>query len=181
MSSDLDFDENVSLEDAEIFDTSLYISGGNSSNENTTDKDAIVALLDDTYDLFNSSEECGDQISAGLATRIYSACTKKPAKEKFLKIQKRYLHPRNWSFLLAPKVWDDLSDNAKGRELGLQSLQKLFVKSFYSLDRLANKLIQATSISSESIPHCRKLNLVFIFFSLITKFSRIVFRFLSEW
>ena len=116
MSADVVFDEDVLLEDREIFDPSLSISGENNSNENTTEKDAIVALPDD--DLFNSPEECGDEISAGLATRIDSACTKKPAKEKLLKIQERYLRPKNCSFLLAPKVnpelWDDLSDNAKG-------------------------------------------------------------------
>jgi hypothetical protein len=65
----------------------------------------------------NSPEECGDEISAGLTTRIDLAFTIKQAKEKFLKSQERYLRP------VAPKVnpelWDDLSDNAKIRELGL--------------------------------------------------------------
>ena len=73
-----------------------------------------------------------------------------------MKIQERYLRPKNCSFLLAqkvnPELWDDLSDNAKGEELGLQSLQKLFLKSFYPFSRLENKLVQAKSISSESIP-----------------------------
>jgi hypothetical protein len=73
-----------------------------------------------------------------------------------LEIQERYLRPKSCSFLLAPKVnpelWNDLSDNTKGRELGLQSLQKLFVKIFYPLARMANKLVQAKSIISESIP-----------------------------
>ena len=73
-----------------------------------------------------------------------------------MKIQERYLRPKNCSFLLAPKVnpelWDDLSDNAKGRELGLQSLQKLLVKSFYPLAQLAHRLVQAKSVGAESIP-----------------------------
>jgi hypothetical protein len=135
MSADVVFDEDVLLEDGEIFDPSLSISGENNSNENKTEKDAIVALPDD--DLFNNLEECSDEISASFATRIDSACTKKPAKEKLLKIQERYLCPKSCSFLLAPKVnpelWDDLSDNAQGQELWLQSLQKLFVKSFIHL------------------------------------------------
>ena len=54
------------LEDGEIFGPSLSISGENNSNENTTEKDGIVALPDD--DLFNNPEECGDEISVGLAT-----------------------------------------------------------------------------------------------------------------
>ena len=99
---------------------------------------------------------CGADISTGLATRINTACTKKPAKEKLVKIQERYLRPLNCSHMLAPKVnpklWDDLSDNAKGRELGLQSLQKLFVKSFYPRTQLAGKLVLAISSGSESIP-----------------------------
>ena len=55
----------------------------------------------------NSPEECGDEISAGLTTRIDLACTKKQAKEKFSclgKGQERYLRPKKCSFLSAPKV-----------------------------------------------------------------------------
>ena len=70
----------------------------------------------------NSPEECGDEISAGLTTRIELACTKKQAKDKFLKSQERYLRPKKCSFLLAPKVnpelWDDLSGNAKDENWG---------------------------------------------------------------
>ena len=51
------------------------------------------------------------------------ACTIKQAKEKFLKSQERYLRPKKCSILSAPKVnpelWDDLSGNAKRRELGI--------------------------------------------------------------
>ena len=81
MSADVVFDEDVLLEDGEIFDPSLSISGENNSNENTTEKDAIVALPDD--DLFNSPEECGDEISAGVTSRIDLACTKKPVRSSF--------------------------------------------------------------------------------------------------
>ena len=85
------------LEDGEIVGPSLSISGENNSTENTTEKVGIVALPDD--DLFNNSEECGDEISVGLAT-CRLACTTKPAKEKLLKIQERYLRPRNCSLNL---------------------------------------------------------------------------------
>ena len=65
----------------------------------------------------NSPEECGDKSSAGLTMRIDLACTKKQAKEKFLKSQERYLRPKKCSFLSPPNVnpelWDDLSSNAK--------------------------------------------------------------------
>jgi hypothetical protein len=71
----------------------------------------------------NSPEKCVDEISVGLTTRIDLACTKKQAKEKFLKSQERYLRPKKCSFLLAPKanpeLWDDLPDNAKRRKSGL--------------------------------------------------------------
>ena len=59
----------------------------------------------------------------GLTTLIDLACTIKQAKKKFLKSQERYLRPKKCSFLSAPKVnpelWDDLSDNAKRRDLGI--------------------------------------------------------------
>jgi hypothetical protein len=61
------------LEDGQLFDSSLSISGENNSNENTTEKDAIVAFPDD--DLFNSPVEYGDGISAGLATLIDLSCS----------------------------------------------------------------------------------------------------------
>jgi hypothetical protein len=155
----------------------------------------------------NSPEECGDKIWAGLTTRIDLACTKKQAKEKFLKSQERYLRPKKCSFLRAPKVnpelWDDLSGNAKRRQLGITrfstrgffrakrpfsfvsihfatscwrnkwyrqkekgcftekicywktgftKLSNALCEDFYALAWLANKLVQAKSISSESIP-----------------------------
>ena len=137
-----------------VFDPSLSVSGEHPSTSNTSETEVKVQLPDE--DLLNSPETCGADISTGLATRIDTACTKKPAKEKLVKIQERYLRPLNCSHMLAPKVnpelWDDLSDTAKGRELGLQSLQKLFVKSFYPLTQLTNTLVLAKSTGSESIP-----------------------------
>ena len=67
--------------------------------------------------------------SAGLATCIDSSCTKKPAKEKLLTIQERYLRPKQFLFLLAPRVnpelWDDLFHSAEGRsrELGYKAFK----------------------------------------------------------
>jgi hypothetical protein len=70
----------------------------------------------------NSPEKCGDEISAGLTTRIDLACTKKQAKEKFLKSQERYLRPKKCSFLLAPKanpeLWDDFPITLKDENWG---------------------------------------------------------------
>jgi hypothetical protein len=81
----------------------------------------------------NIPEECGDEISAGLTTRIDLACAIKQAKKKFLKSQERYLRPKKCSFLLAPKVnpelWDDLPDNAKRRELGFSFVSIHFATS----------------------------------------------------
>ena len=154
MAADADFDELSLLEEGEVFDPSLSVSGEHPSTSNTSETEVKVQLPDE--DLLNSPETCGADISTGLATRIDTACTKKPAKEKLVKIQERYLRPLNCSHMLAPKVnpelWDDLSDTAKGRELGLQSLQKLFVKSFYPLTQLANTLVLAKSTGFESIP-----------------------------
>ena len=75
---------------------------------------------------------------------------------KLAKIQERYLRPKNCSLLVVPKVnpelWDDLSDMAKARELGLQSLQNLFVKSLFPMIKLANVVVQAKASGSDSIP-----------------------------
>ena len=46
------------------------------------------------------------------------------------------------------KLWVDLSDVAKARELGLQGLQKLFVKRFFLLINLADKVVQAKASAS---------------------------------
>ena len=73
--------------------------------------------------------------SAGLATCIDSSCTKKPAKEKLLTIQERYIHPKQLLFLLAPRVnpdlWDDLSDSTKGRlRIGVTKPSKALCEEF---------------------------------------------------
>ena len=71
-----------------------------------------------------------------------------------MKIQERYLLARNCSLLLVPKInpelWDDLSDRAQGRELGLQNLQWLFAKSSNPLLSLAIKVVQARSNKAET-------------------------------
>ena len=79
-------------------------------------------------DLFKDTEDCGPKVNEGVAKRINSACTKRPAKEQFSSIQKKYLRPENCDFLKAPRVnpelWDDLQDKTKSRECSFQSFQK---------------------------------------------------------
>ena len=81
-----------------------------------------------------------------LADRIDLACTKNPAKDKLGKIQERYLRPKNCSMLVAPRVnpqlWEDLSNKAKMRDIGLQQLQKSFLKSCYPIINLANTAVR---------------------------------------
>ena len=102
-------------------DVNCVLEDGKNSNE--TQQRRIQSSRHRMTIFLNSPEECGDEISAGLTTHIDLACTKKQAKENFFKIQKRYLRSKKCSFLSAPKVnpelWNDLSDNAKRRELGL--------------------------------------------------------------
>ena len=54
-------------------------------------------------DLFKDTEDCGPKVNEGVAKRINSACTKRPAKEQFSSIQKKYLRPENCDFLKAPR------------------------------------------------------------------------------
>ena len=71
-------------------------------------------------DLFKNTEDCGPKVNEGVAKRVNSACTKRPAKEQFSSIQKKYLRPENCDFVKAPRVnpelWDDLQDKTKSRE-----------------------------------------------------------------
>ena len=85
MSAEADFAKSVLLEEGVIFDPSLSISGDHRQLGNATERGIDLELLDD--DLFDSPEVCGDDILAGLATRIISSCTKKPTKEKLLKFK----------------------------------------------------------------------------------------------
>ena len=62
-------------------------------------------------------EERGPKVNEGVAKRVNSACTKRPAKEQFSSIQKKYFRPENCDFLKAsrvnPELWDDLQDKTK--------------------------------------------------------------------
>ena len=55
-------------------------------------------------DLFKDPEDCGPKALDGVAERINSSCTKKPGKEQFLSVQRKYLLPKNCEFLNAPRV-----------------------------------------------------------------------------
>ena len=148
-------DEEISLaDDPGEFDPSLSLSGNGNLPTSRNEGLASTELLADE-DLFNEAEECGTDISGNLAKRVNTACTKKPAKDKFVKTQQRYLRPRNCLLLLVPKVnpelWEDLSDSARGQELGLQNLQRLFLKSFDPFPSLANKVVLARLNKTETI------------------------------
>ena len=59
-------------------------------------------------ELFKDSEDCGPKVLDGIAKRINSSCNKKPAKEQFQTIQKKYLRPENCDFLKTPRVNPEL-------------------------------------------------------------------------
>ena len=68
-------------------------------------------------DLFKDTEDCRPKVNEGVAKRVNSTCTKRPAKEQFSSIQKKYLRPENCDFLKAPRVspelWANLQDKTK--------------------------------------------------------------------
>ncbi len=82
--------------------------------------------------------------------------TKKPAKDKLSKTQEQYLRPKNCTMLLAPRVnpklWEDLSDTARMRDIGLQNLQKSFVKACYPIIKLENTAVLPKTKGSDQIP-----------------------------
>ena len=98
-------------------------------------------------DLFKDTDDCGAKVNEGVAKRVNSACTKRPAKEQFSLIQKKYLGPENSDFLKAPRVnpelWDDLQDKAKSRECSFQLFQKNLIKGKKPVVQLASKVVDA--------------------------------------
>ena len=92
-------EESLPDDDPVEFDKSLSLSRKSNLPTSRNESLTFPELLPDE-DLFNKAEECGTDISADLAERVDTACTKKPAKDKFVKIQEYYLRPRNCSLLL---------------------------------------------------------------------------------
>jgi len=106
-------------------------------------------------DLFKDTEDCGAKVNEGVAKRVNSACTKRPAKEQFSLIQKKYLRPENCDFLKAPRVnpelWDDLQDKTKSRECSFQSFQKNLIKGITPVVQLASKVVDAKKSKEDTI------------------------------
>ena len=106
-------------------------------------------------DLFKDTEDCGAKVNEGVAKRVNSACTNRPAKEQFSLIQKKYLRPENCDFLKAPRVnpelWDDLQDKTKSRECSFQSLQKNLIKKITPVVQLASKVVDAKKSKEDTI------------------------------
>ena len=106
-------------------------------------------------DLFKDTEDCGAKVNEGVAKRVNSACTKRPAKEQFSLIQKKYLRPENCDFLKAPRLnpelWDDLQDKTKSRECSFQSFQKNLIKGITPEMQLASKVVDARKSKEDTI------------------------------
>ena len=109
-------------------------------------------------DLFKDTEDCGPKVNEGVAKRVNSACIKRPAKEQFSSIQKKYLRPENCNFLKAPRgnpeLWDDLQDKTKSRECSFQSFQKNLIKGITPVVQLASKVV-SMSLSNTIISRWR--------------------------
>ena len=106
-------------------------------------------------DLYKDSEDCGPSVAEGIAKRMNSSCTKRPAKEQFSQIQKKYLRPANCDSLKSPRVnlelWDDLHDKTKPYEASFQAHQKNLIKSIIPVVYLADKVVQAKPTKKESV------------------------------
>ena len=101
-------------------------------------------------DLFKDTEDCRTKVNEGVVKRVNSACTKRPAKEQFSLIKKKYLRPENCNFLKAPRVnpelWDDLQDKTKSRECSFQSFQKNLIKGITPVVQLASKVVDPLTL-----------------------------------
>ena len=96
--------------------TSSVFDPAESLTQEITGKSLHEAELPNA-DLYKDSKDCGPPVAEGVAKRINRSCTKRPAKEQFLTIQKKYLRPQICEFLKAPRfnpeLWDDLLDKTK--------------------------------------------------------------------
>ena len=141
----------VDLESEEMIQPSLFdpteslVGGGKSVEEGELPYE----------DLFKDTEDCGAKVSEGIAKRVNNACTKKPAKEQFSKIQKKYVRPENCEYLKSPRVnpelWDDLQDKTKSREGSFQGFQKNLIKGVIPVIMLADKVVEAKKRKEDSI------------------------------
>ena len=97
-------------------------------------------------DLFKDYEDCGRKVLYGVAKRVISSCTEKPATEQFQSIQRRYLRPENCEFLKAPRVnpelWDDLHEKTRSREVSFQAFQTNLIKGIIPVIMLTDKVVR---------------------------------------
>ena len=120
--ADHDFDEERPAETSSVFDPAESLSGAVSGKS--------LDEVDLPYnELFKDSEDCGPKVLDGIPKRINSSCTKKPAKEQFQTIQKKYLRALNCEFLKTPRVnpelWDDLRDRTKTRKFPFRRFKRI--------------------------------------------------------
>jgi hypothetical protein len=151
-SVDLDFVEDPRQIEA---DFSSVFDPADSISQESVGKSLVEAELPHD-DLYKDTEDCGPSVAAGIAKRMNSSCTKRPAKEQFSQIQKKYLRPANCEFLKSPRVnpelWDDLQDKTKAREASFQAHQKNLIKGIIPVVYLADKAVQAKQAKKESVP-----------------------------
>ena len=57
-----------------------------------------------------------------------------------------------------PKLWEDLSDTARMRDIGLQNLQKSFVKACYPIINLENTAVLPKTKGSDQNNSIRKFS-----------------------
>ncbi|XP_028415797.1 uncharacterized protein LOC114539372 [Dendronephthya gigantea] len=144
----LDLEEESQADTYSVFDPNESLTSGSSG------KSLEEAEL--PYDdLFKDSEDCGPKVLDGVAKRINSSCTKKPAKEQFQSIQRKYLRPENCEFLKAPRVnrelWDDLHDKTKSPEVFFQAFQRNLIKGVIPVIMLTNKMVNAKKDKKDTI------------------------------
>ncbi|XP_028416859.1 uncharacterized protein LOC114541072 [Dendronephthya gigantea] len=122
---------------------------------------ATHALDSSTFlpSIFEETESVGPDVADAIAQRINDAVSKKPLETKFKELQDKYKTPKNCHLLCVPRVnlelWHDLPRHTKSKDLGLQEIQKILVKSAQPLiklldsvlkSRLENKLVEPSTI-----------------------------------
>ena len=114
--------------------------------------------------IFEETESVGLDVAEAVAQRVNDAVSKKLLESKFKELQDKYKTPKNCHLLCVPRVnlalWHDLPRNIKFKDLGLQEIQKILVKSAQPLVQLLDSVLkhqlENKSIQASTATHISK-------------------------
>ena len=116
-----------------------------SNAEPSTSQEKPAGQTDDFQNFvmeFSTSEKTGPPINDDLAKIVNTLLSDKLSKLKIDELTEKYSRPENCEYLVAPKtnkaVWNQLRENSKKADMGLQKCQQFFMGSVYAILQACN-------------------------------------------